>query len=251
MLLNNTAKKKKTKWDRSSLEQIAKSFASRSDFAAKNKSAYEACRIRGLLDEWFDHKLTQWTEELIRCEAAKYTSRTEFANNAGSAYNAARRMNLLPTLYDSMLKTWSFDAIKCVAQTCENKKQFKRKNATAYNAALRLGVIDELFENQIRVNSRDCVYMWAVNEEFDLYKVGITSEKMGNYRVHQVAKEAGVTPTILFIRKVGYDLAKKIERQMKKIGRPYKFPKKFFGHSEFRYMTPNEVQQCINLSKGV
>ena len=250
MLSSNTEKKKKPKWDKSNLEKIARLYLSRSEFAIANKPAYEAARLLGLLDKLFDLKLNQWDETSVRQEAKNYKTRTEFAKGCGSAYNAARRLGIINDLYPSLLKTWTETEIRKVAKTCSSKKELKRKCATAYNAALRLKIIDELFENQPQVAERDCVYLWSVKDEPGLYKVGITSYKMGEYRINQVAREAKVTPEVIFIEHVGYNNAKKIEKQMKKIGVPYKFSKRFYGHTEFRYMSPSEVETCVNLAKG-
>jgi peptidyl-tRNA hydrolase len=251
MQSSSTEKKKRRKWDKASLKKVADLYSSRSEFAYSNKPAYEAARLLGLLDEWFGYKLNQWSESAVIEESKKYTSRTEFAKKSGAAYNAARRLGIIDSLFDSMLKTWDRQNIEKVAVNCENKKQLKRKCASAYNAALRLGIIDELFENQTCINTRDCVYLWAVKDEPGLYKFGITSYEMKDYRIHQVAREAKVDPEIIFIRQVGYEAAKRIELKMKKLGQPYKFSKKFYGHSEFRYMSPDEVKQCVDLSKGV
>lgn len=243
-----TEKKRKPKWDKASVKNAAATYTSRSEFADKNKPAYEAARLLGMLPELFDLKLNQWDEQTIRNEAAKYSSRTEFANKSGAAYNAARRLCILSTLFPSKLRTWDEQAIRNIAQQCVNKKELKRRCASAYNAALRLELIDDLFENQTKVNTRDCVYLWSVNDEPGLYKVGITSEQIGEYRMHQVAKEAGVTPTLIFLHRVGYDAAKTIEREMKKLGTKYTFPKKFYGRSEFRYLTSEEVAKCVRLA---
>lgn len=226
-------------------------FTSRSDFAYGNKPAYEMARLLGLLDKWFGHRLNHWSESTVRKEALKYTSRTDFAKESGAAYNAARRLKIIDSLFQSKLKTWDRDTITKIAKTCENKKQLKRNHGSAYNAALRLGIIDELFKNQESVNTRDCVYLWSVKEEPGLYKFGIVSKKIGKHRINQVAREAKVTPDVVFIEYVGYDNAKRIERQMKQIGTPYRFSKKFYGHTEFRYMSPAEVEACVNLAKGV
>lgn len=243
------AKRRKPKWCEENLRPIAAMFASRADFAYGNKPAYEASRLLGLLDKWFGHQLNQWSESAIRAEAAHYTSRTEFANMSGAAYNAARRLGIIGSLFDSKLKTWNRDTVTKIAEKCENKKQMKRNYGSAYNAALRLGIIDDLFENQEIVNTRDCVYLWSVKDEPGLYKFGIVSKKIGKHRINQVAREANVTPEVVFIEHVGYDNAKRIERQMKKLGTPYKFSKKFYGHTEFRYMSPSDVEKCVNLSK--
>ena len=248
MLLNITVKKKKPKWDEISVRRIAKQYSSRSEFAEKNKPVYEAARLMGLLDELFELKLNQWDEQSIKQESLKYSTRTQFAKGSGAAYNAARRLKILDQLYPSLLKSWNEHEVRKIAKTCLNKKELKRVCATAYNAALRLNIIDKLFENQSVVADRDCVYLWSVKDEPNLYKFGITSHKMGEYRINQVAKEANFSPCLIFLVKVGYENAKMIELKMKRLGTPYKFSKKFYGHSEFRYLSPVEVAECVNLS---
>jgi hypothetical protein len=250
MLSSNIEKKKKPKWDRELIRQIAKSFSSRSEFAAKNKPAYEAARLLRMLPELFSLRLKQWNEQLVRQESSKYTTRTEFAKGSAAAYNAARRLKIIDQLYPSLLKSWTEVEVRQIAKTCSSKKDLKRVCATAYNAALRLKIIDDLFKNQPQVAERDCVYLWSVKDEPGLYKVGITSHTMGEYRINQVAREAKFSPQLVFLMKVGYENAKIIERKMKRLGTPYKFSKKFYGHSEFRYMTPDEVRLCIDLTKG-
>lgn len=245
---SNTEKKKKPKWDKESIRQIAKAFSSRSEFAAKNKPAYEAARLLRMLPELFRLRLKQWDDQLVRQESTKYTTRTEFAKGSAAAYNAARRLKIIDQLYPSLLKSWTEDEVRKLAKTCSSKKDLKRVCATAYNAALRLNIIDDLFENQPQVAERDCVYLWSVKDEPGLYKVGITSHKMGDYRINQVAKEAKFSPQLVFLVKVGYAHAKVIERKMKQLGTPYKFSKKFYGHSEFRYLSPSEVAECVKLS---
>jgi hypothetical protein len=245
---SNIEKKKKPKWDKESIRQVAKAFSSRGEFAAKNKPAYEAARLLRMLPELFRLRLKQWNDQLVRQESTKYTTRTEFAKGSPAAYNAARRLKIIDQLYPSLLKSWTEDEVRKIAKTCSSKKDLKRVCATAYNAALRLNIIDDLFKNQPQVAERDCVYMWSVKDEPGLYKVGITSHKMGEYRINQVAKEAKFSPQLVFLVKVGYENAKVIERKMKRLGTLYKFSKKFYGHSEFRYLSPSEVAECVKLS---
>lgn len=242
--------KKNTKWSKSLILDAAAPYTSRSAFAKGNKPAYEAARTAGLLSEMFPLLLNQWSEALIRQEALKYQSRTEFANTSGAAYNAARRIGILGSLFDSKLESWSTEKIETLARQCTSKKELKRLNASAYNAALRLGIIDQLFHNQSRVNERDCVYLWSVDDEPGLYKFGITSYSMGDYRINQVAREANVSPTIIMLERVGYEVAKTLEQRMKRIGVPYRFSKKFYGHTEFRYMSPAQVGECVSMVKA-
>ena len=242
--------KKDSKWSEASLREAAAPYSSRSEFAYNNKPAYEAARCSGLLPNLFPLMLRQWDIESVTVEASKYSTRTEFAKSNGSAYNAARRLGIIESLFDSLLDRWTVEAIEKIALSVPNKKALKRTNASAYNAALRLGIIDRLFDNQGSVNARDCVYLWAVSDEPDLYKFGVTSYEMGDFRIRQVAKEASVVPSIVMLERVGFNGAKILEKQMKRIGRPYRFSKKFFGYTEFRYMTPDQVARCVEMVKG-
>lgn len=241
-------KKRVKKWNSELIRERALPYSSRSDFALNDKAAYEAARYAGLLDDLFDSKLKKWDVDLVTKEAKKYATRSEFALGSGSAYNAARRLGILASLFDSQLLTWTEEEISKVAEGCLNKKELKRKCGSAYNAALRLGLIDVLFPENVSTGTRDCVYLWSVVDEPGLYKVGITSKRMGTYRIQQVAKEAKVTPELVMLCEVGYEQAKVIEREMKSMGTPYKFQSKFYGHTEFRYLTPDEVSRCIKLT---
>lgn len=203
----------------------------------------------GLLPHLFPLLLNQWDEKSVREEASRFKSRTDFAKGSGAAYNAARRLKIIDSLFESKLEKWSVEKIELLSQKCSTKKDLKRLNASAYNAALRFNIIGRLFDNQGRVRERDCVYLWSVNGEPGLYKFGITSSSMGDYRIKQVAKEANVESTLLLLEQVGYEGAKKLESVMKRAGTPYKFSKKFYGCTEFRYMTPSQVAQCIKAVK--
>lgn len=226
-------------------------FSTRSEFAYGDKSAYEMARIRGLLKIIFPNTVQkQWSEQDVRDAAKNFTTRTEFAKKCGSAYNAARRMGILDELMDSTMNVWDKVAVMRIAVNCSSKKQLKQKNPTAYNAALRLNIIDEIFENQSgKTNTRDCVYIWKVKGETNLYKVGITSESISHHRITQVSQESKFDIEWSVIEKVGYSNAKVIERFMKQKGTVFPMSKKFYGYSEFRVMSAEEVNQCLNMIK--
>jgi len=97
-------------------------------------------------------------------------------------------------------------------------------------------------------NTRDVVYLW--HAEGDIFKVGITSENLGEQRAYDVAKDAGFTPEIVVLENVGLVMAKKIENQILKMGTPVSFRTKFPGSSEFRHLSPTEIDKAIEMIKS-
>lgn len=90
--------------------------------------------------------------------------------------------------------------------------------------------------------------MW--HAEGDIYKIGITSENLGDKRIYDVAKDAGFTPQIVILENVGTVMAKKLESQILKLGKPVSLRSNFPGSSEFRHFSSNDLNKAINLIKA-
>jgi hypothetical protein len=129
-----------------------------------------------------------------------------------------------------------------------SRADFYRQRPNAYAAARRLGVLDDVtghLEYLDTYNTRNVVYLWFA--EADIYKVGITSENLGDQRIHDVAKDAGFTPEIVLLEIVGTVRAKQIESQILKIGKPVSFIRSFPGSSEFRHFSSDDLIEAIEL----
>ncbi|MDI1351315.1 MAG: hypothetical protein PSV35_00870, partial [bacterium] len=98
-----------------------------------------------------------------------------------------------------------------------------------------------------RYNTRDVVYLW--HAEGDIYKIGITSENLGDKRIYDVAKDAGFIPNIVMLENVGTVMAKRIESQILKLGKPLSFGDSFPGSSEFRHFSSADLNKAIELIK--
>ena len=94
-------------------------------------------------------------------------------------------------------------------------------------------------------NTRDVVYLWFA--EGDIFKVGITSENLGDERIHHVARDSGFTPEIIMLENVGTVRAKKIESQILRIGKRVSFIRSFPGSSEFRHFSSDDLNKAIEL----
>jgi hypothetical protein len=95
------------------------------------------------------------------------------------------------------------------------------------------------------LNTRDVVYLW--HAEGDIFKVGITSENLGDQRIYDVAKAAGYTPEIVVLQNVGTLRAKQIEAEVLKLGGRVSFKSDFSGSSEFRHFSRLELNKGIEL----
>ena len=127
---------------------------------------------------------------------------------------------------------------------------FYRNNNNAYVAARRFGILDDITEHleySDTYNTRDVVYLWRV--EGDMFKVGITSENLGDKRIYDVAKDAGFIPEIVMLENVGTVMAKSIESQILKLGKPVSFRSSFPGSSEFRHFSSTDLNKAIKLIK--
>ena len=115
-------------------------------------------------------------------------------------------------------------------------------------AARRLGLLDEITAHLGYLdtyNTRDVIYLWLA--EGDIFKVGITSENLGDQRIYDVARDAGFTPEIIMLENVGTVRAKQIESQILKFGTPVSFRSRFHGSSEFRHFSTEDLDKAIEL----
>ena len=89
-----------------------------------------------------------------------------------------------------------------------------------------------------QVTDANVFYIWRASEHKNLYKVGISSERVGTKRINQVAKDNGLTPKIVL--HVVTTAAREIERMALSLGEQPTFILGD-GHTEFRYYTEVEL----------
>ncbi|HFD2272866.1 hypothetical protein SCO41_14780 [Legionella pneumophila serogroup 2] len=199
----------------------------------------------------FKHKY--WSNEEIAQEAKKYKTRNELQMRS-TAYGIAHKRGILDEVCSHMKYTervnWTPKLLAEEALKYSTRADFYRNNNNAYVAARRFGVLDDITEHLEyldRYNTRDVVYLW--HAEADIYKVGITSENLGDKRIYDVAKDAGFIPKIVMLENVGTVMAKRIESQILKLGQPLSFRNSFPGSSEFRHFSSTDLNKAIELIK--
>jgi hypothetical protein len=245
------------KWTDEMIFEEAAKFKSRSEFKELNNLAYVAAQRRNFLDKACDHmeyKNTYWSDDEIAQEAQKYKTRNEFQVSS-SAYQIAHKRGILEKVCSHMTYTervnWTPELLAEEALKYSSRRDFYRKNNNAYVAARRLDILDDITEHLGYLdtyNTRDVVYLW--HAEGDIFKVGITSENLGDQRIYDVAKEAGSIPEIVMLKNVGTVMAKKIESQILKLGEPVSFRSKFPGSSEFRHFSSSDLNKAIEIIRA-
>lgn len=127
------------------------------------------------------------------------------------------------------------------------RSDFRQGNNRMYKLAGKRGITDKVCKHMDDgpLSDNNVVYIWGVKEIPCVYKIGVTSERLGLERVDYVAKESGLT--VEWVKKVPVDNARIVERALLSYGRPFRFDKAFNGSSEFRNLTKEELAKCLNL----
>lgn len=242
--------KGKKRWTKELIIEESKKYDSKAQFQYRNGGAYCAAikRFPGLLDELFTNNITRYTKEHIIEEAGKYASKGEFQKKNVALYRSAwgKFPGLLDTLFDNINQSWSREKLVLEAMKYDRKVEFLRINSGAYSTLHRgfPGLIDLLFINQPTYTKDNSIYCWHLND--DIYKIGVTSNHLGEIRIRQVTKALKINFNKVKVLRVAYvEKATKLEKQLLKIGKPVQFDKKFDGSTEFRHLTDDELNQVL------
>ena len=95
-------------WTYESLQEEAKKYKTRKEFAQKNRSAYQSATGRGYLDEICSHMTPTkkvWTKDEVLKEARKYNTYPRFHNKAAAAAITAKREGWLDEACAHMSKS--------------------------------------------------------------------------------------------------------------------------------------------------
>lgn len=239
------------KWNFDSVSAEMSKYSRRSDFQKASVAAYRFARINGMLDTHFQSKRVtytrKWTVEAVTTEASKFSSRVDFYRENGSAYNAAKKLGLLDSLFGFVRNQWSEDSLRDEASKYSSRIEFYRKSGSAYATALKRGMIGELFPERFGGTDDDVIYIWlAVGQVFNgnpVYKIGVTSSRLGTIRIEQVAKSLGVK-FITVCQRVVVSKASDIEKVLHGMGESPMYVG-FNGASEFRSMSDTVLCEAI------
>lgn len=226
------------KWSLENLKIEASKYDSLKDFRSKSEGAYKAYLKHGKPKEILESLSvcrTYWTEETALEEANLYESRWDFQNGSGGAYRFLWKRGLLEKAFDPLeLNTWCEDSVRQAAKEFYDRKSFKSKLGGAFKFAYNNDMLDELFGGTLNTPKcdNDVLYLWRPKGYKNVYKVGITSKRLGDERIRHVANKGGLEVSeVIFIET---DDAKALEAKILSGSEAYGFYPKFSGSTEFR-----------------
>jgi hypothetical protein len=261
-----TIKKPDGFWTVETLQTEAIKYTSRQEFQQKNAAAYKASgqlKVRDLVcSHMAEVKKPKgfWTLENLHIEALKYDNKVDFNRKSGPAYLTALRKNLLDQICGHMVARklpnghW-LNKDNCAAEALKyrNRREFSLSNSSAYHGADINGWLDEICSHMDFNPSSDgdAVYLWrAIGQVYDglpVYKFGITSARLEDRRIVEVARFAKFEFEVILINTVKGS-ATALESELLKLGVSPQFSG-FNGASEFRALTVAELELAIELIK--
>ena len=147
-LVNDICNRKYNKWTYANLESAAKKYKTKHDLRVNDACAYEAMRIRGLLDVFYkkDKKECQksrykkWSYEQMESVAKNYKTKHDLYVNDKNAYEAIRRNHLLDKFFSNEQKyksKWSYEKMKEHAEKWSSSSELRLNDKRAYYAISR------------------------------------------------------------------------------------------------------------------
>ena len=201
-------------------------------------------------------KYIKWTKKMVLEAAAQYKTRYEFWTKNRNAYNFANSHNWLEESCSHMEYTkptnWTKEMILKEASQYKTRWEFGTKNQNAYHFARTHHWLDEAcshMESGLR-SDNDTIYLWrAIGQYFNsepIYKIGMTSKRLGTQRIKEVAKEQGFKYGIIAIMETA-GKATKIEKKLLGLGETPRLTGN--GSTEFRSLNNQELKMALFIIK--
>ena len=253
-------------WNSERCKQEALKYKTRMEFGDSNGAAYNASKRLNILEEVCAHMEQikypkgHWTIENLRAEALKYDNKVDFRKKSNPAFLTASRKKVLDEICSHMEAGKLPNGYWLIKENCAsealkymNRRAFSLGNSSAYHGADTNGWLDEICAHMDfnPSSDSDVVYIWkAIGQTFNghqVYKFGITSSRLEDRRVTEVAKKANLEFELILLSKVSVN-AVEIESKLLNLGFNPKYTG-FNGASEFRALTDEELNFAVNLVK--
>ena len=193
-----------------------------------------------------------WTLERCIDSAAKHLSIADWRGESSSAYQAAARNGWIDECCAHMSGRrksagyWTIAKCKDDAAKYAGRRQWQVSSRAAYDAALREGWLEECCAHMSpapKSTDNDVVYIWR-DDVTGLHKVGITSDRLGEYRIGGDNK--GMDPRIVLMLKV--DDARAVESKLLELGADPELDSSIDGYTEFRRLTDAELGEAVSIA---
>ena len=199
-----------------SLHKEALKYQTRTEFQNHSPNHYMSALRKNILNDICSHMILKkkpngyWTKERLYKEALKYKTKREFINNNNAAYLAMCRQNFTNELCAHMIENrkhpnyWTLDKLKIEALKYNTRKDFQDKSASAYMKALTTNILDNIcshMTSNIKFTDNNCIYIWNIKDT-NVYKIGVTSYRLKDERIINVARAHNVKYEIFALVKV-------------------------------------------------
>lgn len=242
------------KWTEETVRKVASNYKTTSAFCKGSPGAYKWAVRNNLIHHLFA-PVKHWTEEEIRDEAGKYKTASDFQKGSAGAYDAANRLRIHGDLGFLRPKTaykWSEEAVRKEARKYLTKKEFEIGARGASERARKIGIIDDLGFADSGPTDNDAIYIWRVVGEYfnghPVYKIGVTSARLGTRRIVQVGRAAGFEVDLICCEPVQCK-ATDLEKKLLILGKSPGY-KGFDGAREFRALSDSALYVAVTLVCG-
>lgn len=236
-------------WNVDSVRKEASKYKKRIDFMMRSSGAYKHAKRLGILDEIMPRSTRTWDKAAVIKEGRKYATRKEFQVGSGVAYRLARKNGWLDEIVEPLNTRWTEAKVRSVSELWNTKKEFQINCPGAYNYASKHGFLDDLYENAHCPSDNDTIYIWRVVGEFfngvPVYKIGVTSARLGTRRIEQVATDAGFDYELICCEQV-QGKATDIEKKLHILGENPGY-KTIDGYTEFRALSDSALYVAISM----
>ena len=194
----------------------------------------------------------KWDLEACMAEALKYRTSSEWFQCGNASAQVASRNGWMEQCGQHFTSpvaahgTWtSLDACLQDALQYNTLREWREASGGAVMAAYRGGWIEQCTAHMERAggSDNDVVYIWR-DDVTGLHKVGITSDRLGEYRIG--GNNADMDPRIVFMLKVAD--ARAVESKLLELGTAPDLNSSIDGYTEFRRLTDAELGQAVSIA---
>lgn len=246
-------------WTKERCLVISRLYKKPREWQLNHGASYAAAVRSTWYSECIEHMDTTqrgyWTKEKCLSYAVKHKTPKEWREHHEKSYSTAvkrgwyrecvKHMEYTPNKY------WTRERCLRIATKYTTRADWERGHRQSYIAAVKnKPLFDECVSHmESRApTDNDCLYIWkAVNQYFhgkNVYKIGVTSQRLGTWRIKHVARSHGFNFEIVVMRNIKTDAAK-VEKQLLKLGDDPKFIGD--GGTEFRAMSDKELSTAISM----
>ncbi|WP_411992106.1 hypothetical protein [Agarivorans sp. DSG3-1] len=230
----------------------------------RNSSAYKAALRNNWLEKCCKHMTPapptiKYSKGYLKKTALKYKRIVDWQRNDNNTYAAALRRGFKSECTKHMEPAFKWTKELCLqdALLYEYRTEWKNAPGNAYGVAYKNGWQDDCVKHMKsgQGTDNDSLYIWQAlgfYDEYELpvYKIGVTSHRLGVTRISSVADRNGLEYEIVRFLKVKKGVrASVIEVDLLKFGQQFNIGD-FNGSQEFRSLSEYELESVLTIMDG-